>query len=127
MDFCIERLAKGEWVHVFPEGRVNMAKEVIRLMWGVGRLVYESPVVPLVIHMWHEGMEKVLPNEPPYYLRAGNKVTLNFGQPLDLTSLVKDLRAKNASDLVARKAITDKIQEALFKLKSVTEKLHAAR
>ncbi|EZA59612.1 Tafazzin-like protein [Ooceraea biroi] len=113
VDFCIERLACGEWVHVFPEGKVNMLKEEMRLKWGVGRLILESPVTPIVIPICHLGMDQVLPNEPPYMLKMGKKVTMNYGEPIDFTDLLAELRASKASEMEARKAITDRIQEEL--------------
>ncbi|XP_046662027.1 tafazzin isoform X1 [Homalodisca vitripennis] len=126
VNFCIEQLSRGQWVHVFPEGRVNMTKEFIRLKWGVGRMILDSPVTPVVIPIWHIGMDDVLPNEPPYILKMGKKVTFNFGEPIDLSSLIDELKTSNVSAEVARKAVTDKIQEELLSLKEKTEKLHNA-
>lgn len=151
MDFCIEKLAAGEWIHVFPEGKVNMFKEtmrfaifffflyiylfytsssifsflfffvlkfysiVFRLKWGIGRLIFESPVPPLVVPIYHLGMDDVLPNEPPYRLKIRKKVTMNYGDPIDFSELVEELRVSKVSEEEARKAITDRIQTELLK------------
>ncbi|KAL1514061.1 hypothetical protein ABEB36_003384 [Hypothenemus hampei] len=125
VDFMIEQLAKGAWVHIFPEGKVNMTKEHIRFKWGIGRMIFESPVPPIVVPIWHIGMDDVLPNEPPYVLRLRKNLTFNYGDPIDMTEMVKALKAANASDEEARKQITDFLQEKLMQLKTETEALHA--
>ncbi|KAH8397012.1 hypothetical protein KR215_007605, partial [Drosophila sulfurigaster] len=112
INLCIEKCALGDWVHVFPEGKVNMEKEEMRLKWGVGRIIYESPRMPIVLPMWHEGMDSVLPNVEPYVFKFRKNVTINVGQPLDLNDFVQDLKNKQVPEPVARKLITDKIQEA---------------
>lgn len=135
IDLCIEKLKLGHWVHVFPEGKVNMTKEDLRywmmgftsdyadhrqffsscrFKWGVGRIIYETPVLPIIIPIWHIGMETVLPNEPPYYLRLGKKLTYNFGKPIDLNAVMERLRTNPVSEEEARKIITDKIQEEMM-------------
>ncbi|XP_066589906.1 tafazzin [Prorops nasuta] len=124
MDFCLERLACGDWVHVFPEGKVNMLKENIRLKWGIGRLILESPVMPIVVPIYHLGMDEILPNEPPYIFRIRKKVTLNYGEPIDFSDMIRELREVQANEVDARKAITDRIQEELLRLKEKTEELH---
>lgn len=96
----------------------------MRLKWGIGRMIYESPVIPIVIPIWHLGMEDVLPNYPPYYLRTGKKITINVGEPIDLKATVMKLKEENAPEEIARKVITDKIQTELYKLKEATEELH---
>lgn len=87
-----------------------MTKENMRLKWGVGRMIFESPVTPIVVPIWHIGMDDVLPNEPPYVLQLRKNLTFNYGDPIDLTNMVKMLRARNASDEEARKQITDFLQ-----------------
>lgn len=84
----------------------------------------DSPVTPIIVPIWHVGMDDVLPNDPPYILKTGKRVTFNFGEPIELSSLITELKMSNASDETVRKAITDKIQEELLNLKEKTEKLH---
>jgi len=124
VNFCIDLLNKGEWVHIFPEGKVNESKEFMRMKWGVGRLIAESQVPPLILPMWHVGMDGVLPNVEPYVPKTGNKVTLLIGQPLDLRETVQQLKLENKTEEEQRKKITDIIQEEMRLLKDKAEKLH---
>lgn len=121
VNLCIQKAKQGHWVHVFPEGKVNMTKEEMRLKWGVGRIIYESPRVPIILPMWHEGMDEVLPNVEPYILKWGKKVTLNVGKPIDLNDFIDDLKCRGVPEPEARKLITDKIQKVFHVSFSVTE------
>ncbi|XP_054739013.1 tafazzin isoform X2 [Anastrepha obliqua] len=127
INLCIQKCALGHWVHVFPEGKVNMTKEEMRLKWGVGRIIYESPRIPIIIPMWHEGMDEVLPNTEPYILKWGKKVTLNIGKPIDLHDFIQDLKDRKVPEPEARKLITDKIQDVLHYLRKETQELHKKR
>ncbi|XP_054719679.1 tafazzin-like isoform X2 [Uloborus diversus] len=128
MDFCLDRLNAGAWVHFFPEGKVNMAKnEFIRLKWGIGRLIAECKICPIVIPFWHLGMDSVLPNVEPYRPKIGQKVTIYIGNPIDFTIIRDKFSSEYKSAVKRRKVITDKIQEQLFQLKPVTERLHVER
>lgn len=87
-------------------------------------MIYESPVMPIVVPICHVGMETILPNEPPYYLRTGRKVTFNFGEPIDLKGFVSKLKESNVSEEEARRLITEKIEKELYKLQKDTILLH---
>ncbi|KAF9334134.1 hypothetical protein BG006_002680 [Podila minutissima] len=43
----IRLLQQGKWVHLFPEGKVNQSSEVIRLKWGIGRILLELAGRPI--------------------------------------------------------------------------------
>jgi monolysocardiolipin acyltransferase len=112
-------------VHVFPEGKVNMEKEHMRLKWGIGRILYELyPQIPTIIPIWHEGMNELLPNYPPYYFRLNKKLTFNFGNPIDISETLKSIFEKKLDEVTARRIITDKLQEELNMLRDETEVLH---
>ncbi|XP_078685058.1 tafazzin-like isoform X2 [Branchiostoma floridae x Branchiostoma belcheri] len=110
VDFMVEQLNKGGWVHMFPE--------------GVGRLIEECQQTPIVIPIWHVGMDSVLPNVKPYIPRAGKRVTVLVGQPFQLHSILTQLRKDQKSPMEKRKVLTDHIQDQFVRLKAETETLH---
>ena len=59
MNEIIEELNQGEWVHIYPEGKINEKKEFIRLKWGTARLVADSVVTPIVLPCWHFGKSRI--------------------------------------------------------------------
>lgn len=55
MNQMVDELNRGSWLHIFPEGGINMEKKKLRLKWGVGRLVADTDVTPIVVPFYHHG------------------------------------------------------------------------
>ncbi|ORZ34886.1 acyltransferase-domain-containing protein, partial [Catenaria anguillulae PL171] len=61
MDYAVDRLNHGNWVHIFPEGRVHQEDTMLPFKWGVGRLIIDSKLPPLVVPIYHQGFAKMHP------------------------------------------------------------------
>jgi len=123
VDFCIDRLDNyGDWVHIFPEGKVNMERNgLMRLKWGVGRMIADLEKTPIVLPFWHVGMHDVLPNGWPYIPRVRKQVFMNVGEPLQIEPIVRSVEGLSA--MQKRKIITDYIQSEMERLRKETLEL----
>jgi len=130
MQFLLDKLNRGGWVNIFPEGKVMVRENIERLRWGVGKLVWECERLPTIIPVLHLGMDSVLPNpknddeSQPCVIRPGNLVTVNIGQPINLESMVKELKQKKVEAMEARRLLTEQIQNAMERLYQETKLLH---
>lgn len=124
MDFAIEHLDLGNWCHHFPEGKIIGPNEDFRFKWGVGRIIADCQKAPLVLPIWHIGMDKVLPTRSPYIPQIRKQVTFLIGNPMDFAPDVELLRSLKKSPREIRKHITEKIQTEMKQLKVLAEELH---
>ena len=130
MQFLVDKLNRGGWVNIFPEGKVTVGRHIGMLRWGVGRLIMDSDKVPTVVPVLHMGMDSVLPNpaddteSQPCVIRPGNLVTVNIGAPVQLDNLVRELKQKKVEAEEARRLITKHIQDVMERLYQETKVLH---
>ncbi|CAH8501990.1 unnamed protein product [Schistosoma guineensis] len=143
MDFCINLLNSGQWVHLFSQGRIIQPHERgseknIRLRWGIGRLIAESKEDPLVIPVWHCGLDQLNPSEVPNtsttlscIFGKPRQLTVVVGKPIDTHGLREELK-NNSSEYLASSEFrshihsmyTQVVQEQLYKLKEEAEYEH---
>lgn len=101
IDQAIEKLNEGDWVHLFPEGYVNVSQStrLRRFKWGISRMILEAERMPEVVPIWITGFDRMMPEprgKPKWLPRFGNDVTVTFGEPIT-DSLVPVVDAIKAS------------------------------
>lgn len=108
IQLAVKLLEKGEVVGIFPEGTRQKGKEVKPLKTGAVRIALKAkvPIVPVYI----QGTEEAFPKGAK--LPRPGKVTLFFGEPIDLSPYYdKEWTAEFLHEL------SEKVRKALQALK----------
>lgn len=112
VDFAIDKLNEGAWIHLFGEGKVNqpnvdkhesniLPHKLLRFKWGVGRIVMEAVKPPVIIPMWLSGFDKLMPEDRPspykFFPRRGANLSITFGKPIDDDNVKATLKRYKSS------------------------------
>ncbi|EGG25136.1 tafazzin family protein [Cavenderia fasciculata] len=88
IDIGIEKLENGQWVHLFPEAKVNQSDELLRFKWGIGRMIAESKVSPLILPIYHTGLDKSMPLGKLPIPRVFKSIDITIGKPFTCDHLL---------------------------------------
>ena len=109
----------GDWVHIFPEGRVSRDGEIGRMRWGLAKLLCDVELsggkTPDILPFVHSGMNQVKAYGK-WGLGVGKRVHVTVGEPLDVSDLTAKCRRceKNAKARDALYAsIMARVEESL--------------
>ncbi|CAG8707651.1 hypothetical protein RhiirA5_356630 [Rhizophagus irregularis] len=125
MNFALDRLNEGKWVHIFPEGKINQTADLLRFKWGIGRLLMESTNLPIVVPIWHKGLEEIMPEDRdrPWVPNFGKKIIIVYGNPIDFKDLLIDYHEGRVDEVTTRISITDTVFRAMDELQKTAESL----
>ncbi|EJD38157.1 acyltransferase-domain-containing protein [Auricularia subglabra TFB-10046 SS5] len=136
IDNAVKQLDRGDWIHLFPEGKVNQIlsaqAQLLRFKWGIGRMLMDTERTPVVIPMWLTGFDQVMPEKrsfPRFLPRIRKDITITFGEPTTLAKRLDDvlvpwrathhgkvLPEDHAEEIRHRVQVTRIVQEEVEKL-----------
>lgn len=82
----------NSWVHIFPEARVYQAPDLPMRFFkmGISKLILEPENPPIIIPMFHSGMETVMREyrvPPQFFPSTGKTLHVRFGEPIPMMVL----------------------------------------
>ncbi|KAF2074086.1 hypothetical protein CYY_004615 [Polysphondylium violaceum] len=102
MTEVIDRLTEGQWLNIFPEGRVNQSGSLLYFKWGVGRMVAEcfrkTGITPTVLPIYHNGLQHSMPLGQKAIPRPFQKLDIFVGETIDCEPTIKQFLFDNNLD-----------------------------
>lgn len=104
------------------------------LKWGIGRLILESPTPPILIPIYHLGMNKVVPQGPDNLVidvipKMGEKVFVEVGDEVHFDDILDRYKneVKNGNEVDVYKyyiEITERVDKSLEELEYYIREKH---
>ncbi|KAF5839883.1 phosphate acyltransferase [Dunaliella salina] len=111
--------ARGDWVHLFPEGKIQLDGKLGAFRWGVGKMVCDARLAggkdPIILPMYHSGMSRVLPFKA-FIFRVGHTISVRIGEPLDLSDITCDCNKPGKDQQRVWEAIALRMHAAMKEL-----------
>lgn len=124
IDLAVEKLKKGDWVHIFPEGSRSRdgGKTIQGAKRGIGRLVLDAGNVPLVVPFVHSGMQEVMPIGSKFP-SVRKKVIVLVGDPIKMDDLIAKFRNSELPESLLHEAIAFRVGQHLKCMKAELDQL----
>lgn len=122
MDVAAKRLGTGDWLHVFPEGRIHFNGKLGPFRWGLGKLICDARRNndgrdPIILPFYHSGMGDVMPMHS-VIPRVGAKVSVTIGHPIEVSDITCRCNQPGQDQQQVWKELTERLYTALKKLES---------
>ncbi|ORX48174.1 hypothetical protein BCR36DRAFT_294098 [Piromyces finnis] len=88
LDKAVEVVNSGEWLHIFPEGKIhpNKNSRINDFKWGIGRFIMESKKCPIVVPIYIHDLDKVIFVNKPF-INLKEKFVISYGNPVNIEPL----------------------------------------
>jgi len=101
-----DKLDAGEWCHMYPEGKITQPwrfakgkSKLGKFLPGVGKLITTCRNRPMLVPIYHKGMDTILPEQEgdprmpakpaSLFPKCGKHVDIYIGEPIDLSDLMQ--------------------------------------
>jgi monolysocardiolipin acyltransferase len=119
LSLVAERLrTHGDWLHVFPEGRVRQDGQMNPLKLGLGSVLCDiADASPVVLPFHHRGMEQAMAvkHATP---RVNKRVHILVGEPIQMADLLARCRQKGVDQKQLARDMMERIQASLEELRA---------
>lgn len=127
LEYFKDVVEKGLWGHLFPEGKIwqnyrfGNGRKLGCFKLGIGKIIAHSKSVPIVIPMYHKGMDRIIPEIEESNIKKaarprsiiptiGNEIELFIGKPIDFTDKIEKFKSKYPDALISWKTSLEAIE-----------------